>query len=145
LPLDAALPDGLYRVRIIHRDLAARTFEATHRFTIDTSPPLIQVSSPGNFTSDTTPTLSFSVTEANPGTTRCVIDGQIEIDPCNSGISLPPLTTGAHSLTIDHTDVAGNVASLTITFVIEQDGGENPPDYCPPGYICLPTDPSAPQ
>ncbi|MBJ7353725.1 MAG: hypothetical protein JHC98_02785 [Thermoleophilaceae bacterium] len=93
----------------------------TKTIVIDTTSPTVVLTTPanGSVTNDTTPAIAFSVTETNPGTSACIVDGGSPF-ACTSGSSLSALAEGSHNLTIQHTDLAGNVGtSATNTFTID--------------------------
>ncbi|MBJ7348626.1 MAG: hypothetical protein JHC87_08665, partial [Thermoleophilaceae bacterium] len=97
-------------------DLAAKVgYSDTNTFTVDTANPVVSIVAPlnGSLTGDNTPPVTFSVTEVNPGTSECRVDGGTWAT-CTSGSSLAALDDGSHSLQIRHTDAAGNVGSATI-------------------------------
>ncbi len=85
------------------------------RFTIDTTPPAIAVSgaSDGEYTNADVD-LAVSITDAHPGTSSTLLDGAPFI------AALPVVTEGAHTLSIDATDLAGNRAQRLVSFVIDK-------------------------
>jgi hypothetical protein len=88
---------------------------------IDTTTPTVSLSTPANGATygTTTPALSFTVTETNPGTTTCIIDGGAPV-ACTSGTNLAALSQGSHTIQVRHTDLAGNIGnSATNTFTID--------------------------
>ena len=55
---------------------AGNVTTAVSNFTVDTVNPTVTVCAPanGSYTSDNTPTLTYSATDTNPGTTTCAVD-----------------------------------------------------------------------
>ena len=88
-------------------------------FTVDNTNPVISITSPanGSYTNDTTPTLEFAVTENNTGTTVVEVNGTPV--STNSGNDLDPLEEGPNTVTVTHTDAAGNLATATSTFTVD--------------------------
>ncbi|HEX2129224.1 MAG TPA: Ig-like domain-containing protein, partial [Solirubrobacterales bacterium] len=109
---------------------AMGNFDATPAsvtFRVDTTPPVTTIDGPTT-TTDTTPTFTYS---AEPGSTfRCAFDAA-PLAACPTGsVTAPPLAPGAHELTVEATDAAGNVevtpASKAFTIA-------TPPPPGPPG------------
>ena len=100
---------------------------ATWTWTVDRTNPVVTLSAPAAAAVLTThtPTVAFSVTEANQTVSRCVVDGptMTTVDPCTSGQSLPALADGAYELTVTHVDKAGNTGSSAVrNFTIDTTG-----------------------
>ena len=94
---------------------------ATHRWTVDTTPPDTTITSgplDGSTVVDVAPTLAFSAGEEV--TFTCRIDAG-EALPCTSPFTTPALAAGEHSVTILATDAVGNAdptpATRTFTLV----------------------------
>lgn len=117
--------DGTYRVEgnSFFLNIDPAFFDRT--FTLDTVDPLVTVTAPLGWTNDSTPAVGFSITDANPGTTRCGYDATgpddssaLSVCP-SSPPDLPALSDGSHTFWAVHTDLAGNSASATKTFDVD--------------------------
>ncbi|TAK58376.1 MAG: DUF11 domain-containing protein, partial [Bacteroidetes bacterium] len=118
------LPDGSHTVTADTRDDAGNTATDTNNFTIDTTPPSINVVTPtnGSTTSDDTPTY---VGTTDPNQTVIVSVDGVPIDTVvadGSGnwttIQPTPLSNGPHTVTGDVTDPYGNSATDTNNFIV---------------------------
>ena len=92
----------------------------------DSIPPVVSVDSgPSGTTTATTPTFTFSATDAvGPITFQCSIDaGTPSFDPCsgpgNSDTPSSPIAGGAHTFRVEATDAAGNSAVATRSFTVQ--------------------------
>lgn len=101
----------------------------------DSTPPSVNVDSgPTGATTDTTPTFSFSATDAvGPVTFQCSIDtGTASFGACsgpgNSDAPSSPLGQGSHIFRVQATDAAGNSATATRSFTVEIPQLPAPPD-----------------
>ncbi len=114
-----ALADGDHTVSVTHTDLAGNRASASSTFTVDTTPPVVVLTTPadGTLTNDATPLLGFTLDEANPGTTVVKVDGAVETK--GSGDSLDALADGDHTVSVTHTDRAGNGATTASTFTVD--------------------------
>ncbi|HHB13357.1 MAG TPA: HYR domain-containing protein [Chromatiales bacterium] len=114
-----ALADGVHTVSVTHTDLAGNQAAASSTFTVDTTPPVVALTAPpeGAVTNDATPLLSFTLDEANPGTTVVSVDGAAVSK--ETGDSLDPLADGFHTVSVTHTDQAANRASTASTFTVD--------------------------
>ncbi len=95
---------------------------ASKTIVVDLTAPTVSLTAPanGSATNDTTPLVTFGLTETNQGTSRCIINGVLPGTVCTSGSSLGTLAPGTYTLTIQHTDLAGNVGtSATNTFTVD--------------------------
>ncbi|MBJ7348157.1 MAG: hypothetical protein JHC87_06265, partial [Thermoleophilaceae bacterium] len=117
-----ALDDGSHSLQVRHTDAAGNIGSATiASFTVDTTPPTVSLTAPANglATSDNTPLVTFGVTEANPGTTECSVDGG-GWATCTSGSSLSTLDDGSHTFQVRHTDALSNVGYSSLnTFTVD--------------------------
>lgn len=118
-----ALADGAHSLMVVHNDLAGQTGSATVNFSTDTTAPTVTVTAPasGSSTNDSTPTISFDLTEANPGSTSCSVDGGVA-SPCTSGQALGALADGTHTVAVSHTDALGLSATATVSFTVDATG-----------------------
>ncbi|MDO9173603.1 MAG: Ig-like domain-containing protein, partial [Actinomycetota bacterium] len=114
--------DGVYPLSGTATDAAGNESvqSVTRTITLDTTTPVVSITAPanGSRTLDTTPVVSFTVTDANIGTTECAVDGG-SATACGSPFTTPELSDGAHEITVRHTDQAGNVGSAMISLVID--------------------------
>ncbi|WP_049818895.1 RCC1 domain-containing protein [Geotalea uraniireducens] len=108
-----ALADGLHtlKVRAVN---GAGSGEASVSFSIDTLSPVVTIASPVDYSRTSTPLLSYTL---NEGTSVVKLDGAVIAKV--SGDTLGPLADGSHTVSIEATDVAGNPAAATSTFVID--------------------------
>jgi CSLREA domain-containing protein len=84
---------------------------------IDTIAPVITIdSAPSGTTSDTTPTVAFTVDDAS-ATTSCQVDSG-PVEPCSSPQTFGPLADGPHTITVLAADLAGNQATEPVNFTI---------------------------
>ncbi|MBJ7458094.1 MAG: hypothetical protein JHD02_02785, partial [Thermoleophilaceae bacterium] len=92
----SALASGSHTITATATDAAGNLSAASGAKTIvvDTTAPTVSLSAPanGSATNDTTPTVTFSVTETNPGTSRCIVDGVLPGTVCTTGSSLAALS-----------------------------------------------------
>ena len=104
------LAEGSHSFEVRGIDNAGNTDQSasTFNWTIDTTPPPVQVDSgPNGLTNDATPTFGFS---SEPGATfECSIDsGTPAFAPCTSPYTPSPLTDGSYTFRVRATDGAGN-------------------------------------
>lgn len=116
--------DGTYRLYGDAGFTAIEPASFSRTFTLDSVDPLVAVTGPLGWTNDPTPDVGFSITDANPGTTKCGYDATGPSDPAlgvcaSSPPSLPALADGTHTFWAVHTDLAGNVASASKTFDVD--------------------------
>ncbi|MBI4897517.1 MAG: hypothetical protein HY827_04025, partial [Actinobacteria bacterium] len=91
---------------------------ATYSWTVDTTTPVVAVTSPANNSFLTvSPAVQFSVTEVHLGATTCSVDGGTA-SSCSSPFATS-LAQGAHSVVVQHTDQAGNLGSATVNFTLD--------------------------
>ncbi len=118
----SSLATGSHTITATAADAAGNTSSASGSkvIVVDTTAPTVSITAPvdGSITSDDTPTLSFTVTETNAGTTECSIDGGA-FAPCSSGSPTTALGDGSHTIVVRHTDLAGNVGSASTTFTVD--------------------------
>jgi hypothetical protein len=92
----------------------------------DSTAPVITIdSAPSGTTSDTTPTVEFSVDDAT-ATTTCQVDSG-PVEACTSPATFSPLGDGPHTITVFAADPAGNLATEPVSFTIA-----TPPVTTPP-------------
>ncbi len=108
--------DGPHNVSVSVVDRAGNTASATRTFTIDNIAPVLSVTAPaaGSYVRGPV-TLSWSVSDANPGT---VATATLDTMPITSPHTFN--AEGSHTLVVNATDAAGNVAAtVTRTFTID--------------------------
>ena len=118
------LTEGSHTFEVKAIDNAGNTdgSPATYSWTIDTTPPVVQIDSgPSGLTNDSTPTFTFS---SEPGAAfQCSIDtGTPSFGPCSgTGTHTPasPLSDGPHTFRVRATDVATNQATATRSFSVD--------------------------
>ncbi|MCM2356637.1 MAG: hypothetical protein NDI77_00635 [Geobacteraceae bacterium] len=116
------LADGSHTVIVEATDSAANLGTATTTFTVDATPPVIAVTSPAPLDGrlgSTSPALTFTVDDANPVPANTVVRLDTVVVPPGT-TTLGPFAAGEfHTLTVDTTDGAGNIATTnTVTFTI---------------------------
>lgn len=94
----------------------ATTLAANEALVIDTTAPIVTLTSPANGSSisDTTPTLTFNSSE---GVVVVKVDNVVVTKA--SGDSLDVLSEGSHVVSVEATDSAQNVTTRTNTFTID--------------------------
>jgi hypothetical protein len=103
------LADGDYQLRVTAHDPAGNSdaSPAVRAFTVDTTVPDTTISSaPATPTNDTTPTFSFSSTEAG-STFECAVDAAA-FSPCASPHTTATLGNGQHQFQVRSRDQTGN-------------------------------------
>ncbi len=108
--------DGSKTVYVKYKDFLGNWSPAFAKTIIlDTMPPAVTISSPlAVTTADNTPLLIYSVSD---GSVVVKVDGVVVNKV--SGNSLDVLSNGLHTLTVDATDVAGNMGNATVSFTVD--------------------------
>jgi hypothetical protein len=118
-----ALSEGAHAVRITHTDQASQTSTAqTISWTVDTiSPSISTPTGPAAVDPNSSVAISYTVTEANPGSTSCTFaTGTGTVAGCSTtGVTVSSLSEGTHVLNIVHTDAAGHTGSQSITWIVD--------------------------
>ncbi|MBJ7347388.1 MAG: hypothetical protein JHC87_02320 [Thermoleophilaceae bacterium] len=115
------LADGSYTLGVRAVD-SAPLFNTSatqyHSFTIDTTAPVITITSPtnGSKTGEYTPDIAFSIVGAD--TAQCRFDGG-EFSACSNNFVGPELAAGSHEFSVRATDLAYNTAVVHVTFTID--------------------------
>lgn len=133
-PFEPTLADGAYGLLIKHTDLAGNTGFATTSFVIDTTPPTINLVGLTNGSVVPTPYPQYNLSAPGASSMQCFYDNDPSLTCEAIGASPTGLPDGAHTIHIIATDAAGNVASLVVSFTV--DDSLAPPDLAP-----LPTGP----
>jgi hypothetical protein len=83
---------------------------------IDMTAPTVSITAPanGSITSNSTPTLTYTVSD---GTVVVKVDSNVVSKV--SGDTLSVLSDGSHTVTVEATDAASNVGTLTNTFIVD--------------------------
>ncbi len=95
-----------------HSDVAM----STRTFTVDNTPPVVAITAPamdGQFLRPPV-TVQYTVTEANVMTTTALLDGMTSITP-----GFQVALDGPHNVSVSVVDRAGNTASATRTFTVD--------------------------
>ncbi|MCA9677604.1 MAG: Ig-like domain repeat protein [Kofleriaceae bacterium] len=117
----AALGDGAHAVEVRAADAAGNAATASRAFTVDTMAPTVTFTGgPTGPTSDPAPTFTFTTAGA-PVTVQCRVDGAAYA-ACASPYTTAPLADGAHSVSVQATDAAGNVGSASRAFTVDSMG-----------------------
>lgn len=117
--------DGTYRVDGYAGFLSIEPSNFSITFTLDTVDPTVTASAPLGWTTDSTPSVGYTLVDANPGTTYCSVD---PADPNNkanytacpsTSFSLPALADGSHTFWVLSEDLAGNVSTASKSFDVD--------------------------
>jgi hypothetical protein len=114
------LTDGQHTVTVTGTDAAGNVQNASVTFTVDTTKPSVSISQPlaAAFLSDSTPSIQFTATDVNPGSTTCKVDGG-SANACSSPFTTGTLSDGQHTVTVASADAVGNSASAAVTFTVD--------------------------
>lgn len=101
--------------------MAFSTTEVPFKVIDTSSGGTVAITSPlsGTTTGDNTPALQYSVSNPNPGTVECSIDGAV-YGPCPS--DLGPLADGQHTVSVRHVDTLGSVSVGVSVFRVDTTG-----------------------
>ena len=128
-----ALTDGSHTFEVRALDAAGNVdlTPASRTFTVDTTPPDTSITAgPSGTTSDSTPTFSFTSTEAG-STFQCRVDAG-SFASCTTPFTTTALSDGSHTFEVRATDAAGNTdaspASRTFTVDTTLPVDTTPPD-----------------
>jgi hypothetical protein len=86
----------------------------TPTIVVDATPPVVTltVQGQGTTTKDNTPVLTYTAADRNLATTIVKLDGTIITPPPASGVAMAKLADGAHTVSVEATDSAGNIKVL---------------------------------
>ena len=107
------LQEGVNSVQVSAKDLCGNKGTASSQFIVDTVKPVISIGGVSNgryYNSSVLPVVKIS--EANPGSSSILLDGD-----SYSGTLVS--AEGAHVLHVQATDLAGNMADASVSFVID--------------------------
>jgi hypothetical protein len=139
-PLSPLSPDGIFTFRVFARDAAGNVSPERQRtFVLETVPPAVSITSgPSGPTDDTTPTFGFTGEEG--ATFSCSIDaGTAAFAPCSAADSHTPgsaLAPGGYTFRVRARDAAGNTATDTRAFSVNQPPVVPPPPPPPDDTAC---------
>ncbi|MBJ7348730.1 MAG: hypothetical protein JHC87_09195, partial [Thermoleophilaceae bacterium] len=116
----AALTDGPHTVTVQITDGLARLTSTSVSLTVDGTVPDVAIASPSvaSVLSDSTPNIAFGITDVHSTTDECQVDVGV-FAPCTTPFTAPPLSDGAHSVTVRGTDTAGNQNTASVGFVVD--------------------------
>ena len=125
----SGLADGPHTIVASQTDAFGNTGTATLSFTLDTTAPVVAITSAGGPTNQTSQTITGTVDVADAGATVLILDanqgngviGTATVQSNGSWISSPvTLGNGSHALTAQVTDQAGNIGSSnTVTYTVD--------------------------
>lgn len=111
------LPDGSYTLQVEATDDVGNTASISRHTTLDRTMPVVAITSgpaEGSRISASTADFTLGITDTNPGTTVCAVDG--EPLTCTDQAHATGLVPGSHTLVVTATDLAGNATTLSRTF-----------------------------
>ncbi|HEX3562642.1 MAG TPA: Ig-like domain repeat protein [Solirubrobacterales bacterium] len=131
---------GPYTFRVRATDAAGNAATATRTFTVDVTPPTVQIlSGPTGTTTDPRPTFTFTGNDPPLGTPtfECSIDtGSADFGSCsgpgNRDTPSGALANGSYAFHVQATDTAGNTATATRLFAVNVPGPPPPPSPASP-------------
>src|SRR6266850_5467944 len=114
----SGLADGPHTIVASQTDTFGNTGTATLSFTLDTTAPVVAITSPGGPTNQATQTITGTVDVADAGATVTILDGTTAVGSAivqsnGSWSSSVTLNSGSNSLTAKVSDLAGNTATST--------------------------------
>jgi M6 family metalloprotease-like protein len=110
--------DGqVVNVSVSASDHASNTMICNWSFTVDTSVPIVTITSPTNDTTVSTSTIAVTGTATDDsGVTSLTVNGNsVTIESDGSFTTTVPLTNGVNIITVVATDAAGNTATQSVT------------------------------
>ncbi len=119
------LADGAHTIVASQTDSFGNTGSASLSFTLDTTAPLVAITSPGGPTNQAAQTITGTVDVADAGATVTLLDGTTALGSAvvqsNGSWSIPvTLSSGSNSLTAQVSDLAGNSAtSSAVVYTLE--------------------------
>lgn len=115
------LQDGQHSVEVKALDRAGNEARASIVFTVDTTPPVVQVLSPapGSYVNTSLVTVTWQAEEANLDHFEVSVDGGDWQDVGTSTTYTATLMEGSHSISVKAVDKAGNEGTATTAFVVD--------------------------
>lgn len=114
------VPQGAHTITVRATDPAGNTASAVTNITVDSIDPAVALSSPtaNAYLGSDDVSVAFSATDLHLETVKCRLDAGT-FEDCTSTFDLTALTDGAHTVTIEATDLAKNVTSISRSFTID--------------------------
>ena len=110
-----SLSDGPHTVRVESTDAADNTGHAEVNFAIDTTPPVVTITSPVvGSTNNNTPLLNYAVSD---GTIVVKVDG-IVVSKISAN-NLDALTEGPHTIRVESTDAVNNLGFAEVNITVD--------------------------
>jgi hypothetical protein len=123
-----ALADGPHTIKVQITDLTGNLGTTTNQCVIDTTPPQLTITAPGNYANTVSPTASAQYSDSGSGidstSVHVYVDGT-EITSnftiTNSSLTgtLSSLSEGSHQFRVKVADKAGNVTDKTASFLVD--------------------------
>lgn len=129
----SSLTDGSHTFSVYATQGAEQTTTVSYTWSIDATPPSVDVTQPApeGVTTGGTLNLLFTASDAGGVTTTCVLDGA-PASACSSGLAMSNLSGGAHSITVTATDAAGNQTAVTRNWTVDAVPPQTTFDSTPP-------------
>jgi hypothetical protein len=122
VPGGSITTQGAHSVTVRFTDVAGNITTVVRNFIVDTITPLIDIYSPavnGTLVKTSRPVIGFNLTDTNTGLhSECWVDSQAAAE-CDSPYTTPSLPDGSHTVSVRHTDRAGNQQTATRTIVVD--------------------------
>ena len=125
-PVRTSLQDGLWYVRVVSEDAYGAWGNWTDRaFGVDTTPPVLSVFSPtpNAVVTTSSPQVGWSAADFGSGLERVEVsvDGGTPRPPParSSSLQLSGLADGTHTIAVRAYDVAGNVATVSVSITVD--------------------------
>ncbi|MBJ7347505.1 MAG: hypothetical protein JHC87_02910 [Thermoleophilaceae bacterium] len=142
----AAATNGSHTLSMTATDRVGNSSTASRSYVVDTSRPVVNISSPtGGWEGRSDGSGQYLDFVFSYGSSAIVASVICKLDnssmgSCSSGMNRL-VSNGNHVFSVTVTDVNGVSTTVSSSFsVFTINVGQ-----CPPGYVCLPTDPNAPQ
>lgn len=115
------LADGVYTVLVSAYDALDNCRDEVVTFTVDTVAPTLAIDSPeeGQLFNTTSVTVTWSTTDANPGTVQVRFDGEAWATAIGDEFVKTALTDGHHTAYVKVTDAAGNFVEGMVNFTVD--------------------------
>jgi hypothetical protein len=118
--ISSPLSDGPHTITVRAADDAGNVSSpsADLDITIDTVGPGVSITSPAAAAKLGSASTDVTFTAESGASTRCKLDGDAFVS-CTSPFAVTGLTEGSHTVTVEATDPAGNVATAVVTFTVD--------------------------